>query len=508
MIRPALAVLTLLAAAPLAPAADAEFRLHARSRVETAPGSGRYHTVTRPVTWDATKTAVVICDMWDRHWCPGATARVGELAPRMNALVTAARAKGALVIHCPSDTMPFYENTPQRKLARAAPWVEPKVPLERWCRLDPKAEGPLPVDDSDGGCAEPVKPYKAWTRQHPAIEIAAGDAVTDSDEAYYLMRQRGITNVAVMGVHTNMCVLGRPFAVRQLVRQGLNVVLVRDMTDTMYNPAKAPFVSHFTGTDLVVEHIERHWCPSVASPDFIGGREFRFKDDTRPHLVVVAAEDEYRTEVTLPEFARAQLGKDFRVSFVFADAKDKTRLPGIDALDAADVALFSVRRKPLAKEDIAVVRRFVAAGKPLAAIRTTSHAFAPRKGEPVPAGAEAWETFDADVLGCHYTGHYPNTLPTTLTVAAAGHPVLAGVPAGGFESPSWLYKSSPVAAGVTVLLTGKAGENAPEPAAWVRERAGGGRVFYTCLGHPADFKSPAFTTLLKQGILWSAGVVK
>src|SRR5207248_11470089 len=236
--------------------------------------------------------------------------------------------------------------------------------------------------------------YKAWTRQHEAITIADGDAVTDSDEAYYLMRQRGIANVVVMGVHTNMCVLGRPFAIRQLVQQGLNVVLVRDMTDTMYDPAKAPFVSHFTGTDLVVEHVEAHWCPSVTSADFVGGSEFRFKDDKRPHLVVVSAEDEYKTETTLPEFARQHLGKDFRVSFVFGDAKDKTRLPGIDVLDTADVALFSVRRWPLAKEDLAVVRKFVAAGKPVIGIRTASHAFAPKKGEKLPDGVEAWETFD------------------------------------------------------------------------------------------------------------------
>ena len=87
-----------------------------------------------------------------------------------------------------------------------------------------------------------MKNYRAWSRQHPAIEIAEQDAITDSGEAFYLMKQRGIQNVIVMGVHTNMCVLGRPFSIRQMVRQGQNVVLMRDMTDTMYNPAMAPFV--------------------------------------------------------------------------------------------------------------------------------------------------------------------------------------------------------------------------------------------------------------------------
>jgi nicotinamidase-related amidase/type 1 glutamine amidotransferase len=501
-LRAPLALLALVSATTAAFAADATFTLHARSRVETAPGSGRYHALTKPVTWDAKKTAVVICDMWDKHWCPSATARVAELAPRMNAVVAAARKQGALIIHCPSDTMDFYANTPQRRLAQAAPPVEPKVPLQRWCKLDPAKEGPLPIDDSDGGCEENIKSYKAWTRQHEAITIEPGDAITDSAEAYYLMRQRGIENVAVMGVHTNMCVLGRPFAIRQLVQQGLNVVLVRDMTDTMYNPAKPPFVSHFTGTDLVVEHIETYWCPSVTSADFVGGAEFRFKDDTRPHLVIIAAEDEYKTEATLSAFARKHLGQNFRVSFVFADEKDRTRLPGIDALNTADVALLSVRRRPLAKEDMAVVRKYVAAGKPIVAIRTSSHAFAPRKGEKLPAGAEAWEEFDREILGCHYTGHHANTLATQVMPAATDHPLLAGVAA--FESQGSLYRSNPLAKDCTVLLTGKAGTHPPEPVAWLREKtAARGRVFYTSLGHSADFEEPAFTALLKNAILWA-----
>ena len=43
-----------------------------------------------------------------------------------------------------------------------------------------------------------------------------------------------------------MCILGRPFGIRQMVYQGQNVVLMRDLTDTMYNPQKKPYVGHFT----------------------------------------------------------------------------------------------------------------------------------------------------------------------------------------------------------------------------------------------------------------------
>jgi nicotinamidase-related amidase len=262
----------------------APLRLPARERVETAPDSGVFREVNKNLEWDPHQTALVICDMWDKHTCPNAEARVGELAPHVNEFANAARARGVLIIHCPSNTMDFYKDAPGRKLAQAAPPATPPVALKKWCYVDPTHEAPLPIDDTDGGCdcARTWKkgdPYP-WTRENAAIEIKDGDAITDSAEAYNLMQQRGIENVLVCGVHLNMCVLGRPFAIRQLVGEGKHVALVRDLTDTMYNPAQAPHVSHFAGTQLMVEHVEKYWCPSVLSTSLLGGQPFRFKGDS------------------------------------------------------------------------------------------------------------------------------------------------------------------------------------------------------------------------------------
>jgi nicotinamidase-related amidase len=278
--------ISLLCVLFIARAAADTLLLPARSRDETARGSGQWNVVERTLSWDAAKTAIVICDMWDTHTCPNAAARVAEMAPRMNDVVKLARARGVFIIHCPSDTMEFYKDTPQRRLAQAAPPVVPRVPLQRWCKIDLSAEAPEPIDDTDGGCDcertwKKGDPYP-WTRQIATIEIAEGDAITDSAEAYYLMEQRGIENVIVMGVHLNMCVLGRPFGIRQMVAQGKNVLLMRDLTDTMYNPAQRPFVSHFDGTRLMVEHVEKYWCPSITSAALLGGAPFRFKGDTGP----------------------------------------------------------------------------------------------------------------------------------------------------------------------------------------------------------------------------------
>jgi hypothetical protein len=53
------------------------------------------------------------------------------------------------------------------------------------------------------------------------------------------------------------------------------------MTDTMYNPEKTPRVSHFDGTDLVIEHVEKFWCPSFTSSNITRRPPFRFKEDHR-----------------------------------------------------------------------------------------------------------------------------------------------------------------------------------------------------------------------------------
>ncbi len=66
-----------------------------------------------------------------------------------------------------------------------------------------------------------------------------------------------------------MCILKRSFAIKQMVRWGINVALVRDLTDALYNPAMRPYVSHTEGTRLVIEYIEKFWCPSVESTQLI-----------------------------------------------------------------------------------------------------------------------------------------------------------------------------------------------------------------------------------------------
>lgn len=265
-----------------------ELKLTLRSRL-AAPGQQAVPATEKSVAWNPHRTAIIVCDMWDQHWCKSAADRVNELAVPMNEMLKIARSQGILIIHAPSTCMDFYKNTKQRQRAQNAPFQQTPVPLsatERWgtawCWTDKTREGVLPIDDSDMGCdcEKKCEIRSPWTRQNALIEIAEQDAVTDNgQETWNLLCQHQIDHVILCGVHLNMCVLGRPFAIRQMVRLGKEVVLMRDMTDTMYNPERPPGVSHFAGTDLVVEHVERYWCPSFLSSDLTGKPAFRFKAD-------------------------------------------------------------------------------------------------------------------------------------------------------------------------------------------------------------------------------------
>jgi nicotinamidase-related amidase len=249
-------------------------RLHLRERKETAPGSKEFKVVERDVEWEVSKTVIIVIDMWDGHYCRSAAQRVGVMAPRMNHVITAARNHGVMIIHAPSGTVNMYADTPYRKRMQQTPAAKPPegTELNKWCDLDPSCEPPLPVDTSKCSCDDPVvgAAVKQFSRQHPGLDIIGYDGISDNaQEIYNFCEAEGITNVVIMGVHTNMCVLGRPFGIRAMVRLGRNVVLVRDLTDAMYDPRQPPYVSHTRGTELVIEHIEKYWCPSILSEDLL-----------------------------------------------------------------------------------------------------------------------------------------------------------------------------------------------------------------------------------------------
>ena len=246
------------------PAPGSDMHLVLRKRIQPYRASDTWLEARFEQRFAPAKTAILITDMWDKHWCRGATERVGQIALRMKPLLKRARAAGVLIIHAPSETMDFYAGSEGRRLAESAPHAVPPD-------VAPVADPPLPIDDSNGGCdTSGDVEHRAWTRETPLLTIARGDVISDSGaEIYNVLRQRGIDTVFYMGVHANMCILNRSFGIRQLARWGIHCILVGDLTDAMYESSSRPFVSHAAGTELVIEYIEQYWAPTVNSAEMM-----------------------------------------------------------------------------------------------------------------------------------------------------------------------------------------------------------------------------------------------
>ncbi|MDR1923213.1 MAG: cysteine hydrolase [Planctomycetaceae bacterium] len=242
--------------------------------------------------WKPSETAVIICDMWTQHGCSHATERLTELAVPMNEVISKARERGVLIIHAPSGGMDKYDvNLPARKTAEKfrKDMGNPRH-WDFWEHSSPAEQDiPFPVDAPHGGCSSPTckDGSKANFKEIDILTIKDNDVLTDDFvEVKDYLKHKGIKNVIIMGVHTNMCIIGRPFGLRAMKKDGFHTVLMRDMTDLMYNNTlgnedEPPFVNHFLGLDMVIEHIEAYICPTILSSDFTGKKRFRFKEDKR-----------------------------------------------------------------------------------------------------------------------------------------------------------------------------------------------------------------------------------
>ncbi|MDR3234221.1 MAG: isochorismatase family protein [Planctomycetaceae bacterium] len=196
------------------------------------------------------KTAVIVIDMWNYHWCMTASQRVAAMVPRMNAVLDEARRKGMLVIWNPSDAVTAYAGTPQYEKAYAIGVLDPAAP---------PASGREPVKvrftAKAGAClcgpGLTCKMNYGWDAMNHDLKITDGDLFSAStDEIHSILKQRGIENVIYMGVHTNMCVFGKPGALSHLWKYGFKCYLARDLNDafTNYNPA-----ANFTPDDGTAE---------------------------------------------------------------------------------------------------------------------------------------------------------------------------------------------------------------------------------------------------------------
>src|SRR5438045_8277372 len=210
----------------------------------------------------------------------------------------------------------------------------------------------------------------------------------------------------------------------------------------------------------------------------------------QPVIVLISGEYEYDSARTLPAFKQYQ-ATNYGFNCIYLERTKGEEIPGLDALEKAEMTIIFVRRMTLPEEMLGKIRKFIDLGKPLIGLRTASHAF------------ENWKEWDRDVLGGNYHNHYGNNLTAAIKVRpeAADHPILKGVEKE-FAAGGSLYLNTPLPPSSTVLLMGSVTNQPTEPVAWTHDYKGA-RIFYTSLGHPKDFENRSFRRLLVNAIHWA-----
>jgi len=106
-----------------------------------------------------------------------------------------------------------------------------------------------PIDQSDGGCDDTPEckqgPPWPWTRQIDLIEIADQDAISDSGaEIGGLFQSERDQKCDPDGRPYKYGAYRTLFRIAEHGKAWMNVVLMRDMTDTMYDSKQSPKVNH------------------------------------------------------------------------------------------------------------------------------------------------------------------------------------------------------------------------------------------------------------------------
>lgn len=239
-------------------------------------------------------------------------------------------------------------------------------------------------------------------------------------------------------------------------------------------------------------------------------------DDTRPHVVFVTGDCEYRSEITMPMIAKIlEDNHGMRCSVVYAindktgakEPKFRNNLVGLEALKTADLAVFFLRFRSLPDDQLQLILDYVNSGKPYVGLRTSTHALRYENGPHTKLN----DSFPIAAFGQKWIRHHGHDSTTNVYKALADHPIVRGVDQE-IHCRSWLYHVIPLHGNCVPLMLGQAikGEKAdgqifgiPSPVAWTLTKDDGARVFFTTLGHPADFESESVRKLLVNGIFWA-----
>ncbi len=253
------------------------------------------------------------------------------------------------------------------------------------------------------------------------------------------------------------------------------------------------------------------------------------------HIVLLAGDEEYRSEESMPMMAQilSKQGFDCTVLFSmdkkneFVDPKNQKSLSHSVALDSADAIVMCLRFRNWNDKDFGKFNAAFERGVPVIALRTSTHAFKTNvdsKFAKYSFRAKAdtgWEGgFGRQVLGeswvNHHGRHKVQATRTYIEKGAEENPILNGV--GEIFCTTDTYGANPLAPS-SILLRGEVtesfdptskaveGKNDPmQPVAWTREykHASGkvNKILTTTMGAATDLADENLRRLVVNGVYW------
>ena len=259
------------------------------------------------------------------------------------------------------------------------------------------------------------------------------------------------------------------------------------------------------------------------------------------HVVFLSGDEEYRSEQGLPMLAQIlAVRHGFKCTVLFAinpadgtiDPVTLTNIPGMAALDSADLCVMALRFRELPDEQMKHFVDYLNRGKPIIALRTSTHAFAYDHNTQSPYAKYDWRNkdwpggFGQQVLGetwvDHHGAHGKESTRGVINEAFKSHPILRG--ATGLWCPTDVYAVTHLPPDAKALVWGQvlAGMNSSDPPVegeknhplmplvWFRQYTGeqqrASEVLTTTMGAAVDLQNESLRRLIVNGAYWATGL--
>lgn len=188
------------------------------------------------------KCAIIVVDAWNKHWDESVQEKMDEIGPQINKLLQQARAKNAVVIHCPSDL-----NLDNTDIHTTQPFFPPNY--DRLKNQLTEMKFPMILNATG---------EKVWSAIHPSISTENDYITTSGEQVLNLLIKHEIENIYYLGQAGNICILyTREFSILAMKNNyEANYYLVKNLVGWLGENSQQ-------GLDFYQQHI----CPTILWED-------------------------------------------------------------------------------------------------------------------------------------------------------------------------------------------------------------------------------------------------